>query len=93
MIGLIPVVQNDYALAAIYLFCIAALLATRSEKNDGLALAFGLVGVTTSEFFFVSTGAETFLRNSLFGIMPIWLPLLWAYVFVSIKRSLRVLDR
>ena len=92
MIGFIPFVSNDYLLAAIYLLFIGALLVTKSEKNDMLALLIGFVGITISELFFVSTGVETFTRNTLFGLIPIWLPLLWAYAFVTIKRSLRILD-
>jgi hypothetical protein len=93
MIGLIPLIQNDYILATIYLGFIIALLFVKKEKNDVLALIFGFVGITLSEYFFVSTGVETFLRVSLFNLMPIWLPFLWAYAFVTIKRSLRILDR
>lgn len=93
MIGLIPVIANDYALAAVYVAFIAGLMLIKSEKNDWAALIFGLIGITISEYIFISTGVETFTRNSLFGIMPLWMPLLWAYAFVTIKRSLRVLDR
>lgn len=45
-----------------------------------------------SEYFFISTGVEIFLRHSLFGIMPVWLPVLWAYGFVVISRSLKILE-
>lgn len=93
MIGLIPFVSNDYLLTGIYILCILTLLFIKSEKNDMLALLFGLVGITISEAFFVRTGVETFFRDSLFGLMPIWLPFLWAYAFVTIKRSLRILDK
>lgn len=93
MIGLIPFVLNDYVLTAIYILFTAALLFIKSEKNDLLAFLFGLVGITISEAFFVGTGVETFLRESLFGLMPLWLPFLWAYAFVTIKRSLRILDK
>ena len=93
MIGLIPLIQNDYVLAGIYGACIVALLFIKREKNDLVALAFGLVGITVSEFFFISTGVETFTRQSFLGIMPLWLPFLWGYAFVTIKRSLRILDR
>ena len=92
MIGLIPLVANDYALAIIYSACIVALFFFKSERNDGLALVFGFIGITISEYFFVSTGVETFSRISFLGVMPIWLPFLWAYAFLTIKRSLRVLD-
>ena len=44
------------------------------------------------EVIFISTGAETFNRVSLFGLMPIWLPFLWGYGFIVIKRSIEVLE-
>jgi hypothetical protein len=46
-----------------------------------------------SEYFFISTGVETFARNSLFGLMPLWLPFLWAYAFVVIKRAVIILSK
>lgn len=56
-----------------------------------VALVFGFVVITFFEYIFVSTGVETFVRNSLFGIIPLWLPFLWAYGFVAIKRSVTLL--
>lgn len=93
MIGLIPVVSDDYFLALIYLLIASISFAVKREEHDYLSYAFGLIAITISEYFFIQTGVETFVRNSFFGIMPIWLPLLWAYAFVVIKRSLRVLDQ
>jgi hypothetical protein len=93
MIGLIPFVLNDYLLTAVYILFTIALFFVKREKNDLLAFLFGLVGITLSEALFVSTGVETFLRHSFFGLMPLWLPFLWAYAFVTIKRSLRILDK
>ena len=93
MIGLIPLIQNDYALAGIYGACIVALLFIKREKNDLIALAFGFIGITIAESFFISTGVEVFTRQSFLGIMPLWLPFLWGYTFVTIKRCLRILDR
>ncbi len=92
MIGLIPLVLNDYYLAGIYILIAIAALAIRRERNDLVAYLFGLIIITISEYFFISTGVETFARNSLFGVMPLWLPFLWAYAFVVIKRSLRILS-
>ena len=46
-----------------------------------------------SEAFFISTGVETFTRTSLLGIMPLWLPVLWGYAFVAIKRAILILDQ
>lgn len=91
MIGLIPYVPNDHVLAAFYLLIIGLALMYKHEKNDYLALMVGIVGMTISEYFFIQTGVETFTRNSLFGIMPLWLPLLWGYGFIVIKRITAIL--
>lgn len=91
MIGLIPYVQNDYLLVFIYALIIIVMLPRLNEKNDTLAFMVGLLGMTISEYFFVSTGVETFTRNSLFGVMPAWLPLLWGYGFVAIKKVVTIL--
>lgn len=92
MILLIPVVINDYVLAFIYLVLAIILLLVRRQRNDVTVFIFGLIALTISEYFFISTGVEIFKRVSLFGTMPIWLPILWGYAFVAIKRSVRILD-
>lgn len=92
MIGLIPIVQNDYFLAFCYALIIAISLFIKKEKNDFVFLAFGFIGMIIFESFFISTGVETFIRNSLFGLMPLWLPFLWAYAFVAMKRSIKIIE-
>ena len=92
MVALIPIIASDYLLAGAYLLITAVSFLIKRERHDCLVYALGLVAMTVSEYFFISTGVETFVRNSLFGIMPIWLPLLWAYGFVAIKRSVNILD-
>lgn len=93
MVGLIPIITNDYFLLLAYVLLAGVFLSIKREKNDFFAYGFGLIAITISEYFFIQTGVETFNRNSLFGIMPIWLPFLWAYAFLVIKRSLRILDQ
>jgi hypothetical protein len=92
MIGLIPFILNDYELALAYIAIAVIAFLVRRERHDFAAYLFGLFALTVSEYFFISTGVETFQRHSLLGIMPIWLPLLWAYAFVVIKRSVHALD-
>ncbi len=92
MIGLIPLVQNDFILAAIYFVFILLTVGIKRQKHDVLFLVFGFVGLFISEYVFISTGVETFVRHSLFGIMPVWLPFLWAYAFMVIARCIRILD-
>ena len=92
MIGLIPIILNDYLLMIIYILIAWVSFVIKRDRHDFLAYAFGLVVITLSEYFFIQTGVETFVRDSLFGVMPIWLPFLWAYAFVVIKRSLLLID-
>ena len=92
MIALIPIIQNDYILAGIYVLFALLTLVIKRQKKDVLFLLFGFVGLFISEYFFISTGVETFNRHTLFGVMPFWLPFLWAYVFMVIGRCIRILD-
>lgn len=92
MIGLIPVVPNDYVLTGIYVLIILAALAIKRSHNDWLVMIFGFLIMTVFEYLFVRTGVETFGRNSLLGLMPLWLPFLWAYGFIAIKRAVEILD-
>ena len=92
MIGLIPLITNDYLLTVVYIALIAVSLIIKNTKNDLLVFTLGFFIMIASEYLFVSTGVETFQRNSLFGLMPLWLPFLWGYGFVAIKRSIEVLN-
>ena len=93
MIVLIPLVKNDYLLTLAYLLIIAISLYIKYEKNDFLFLIFGFIIMLIFDLIFFMTGVETFARNSLFGLMPLWLPFLWAYAFVTIKRSIGILGK
>lgn len=92
MIGLIPVIQNDYILSLMDLFIIAISFLVRYEKKDYVFLVLGFLIMMVSEYFFVLTGVEIFVRKTLFGLMPLWLPVLWAYAFVAMKRTIIILD-
>lgn len=92
MIGLVPLVKNDYVLTALYCVIICCMFIIARKKYDGIVFIVGLVSMTFFESIFLMTGVETFIRNSLFGIMPLWLPFLWAYGFVVMKRSLAIIQ-
>lgn len=92
MIGLIPVIKNDYILSFVYLAIIIISLLVKKTKGDIFIFFFGFCVMIICEYIFVSTGVETFIRNSLFGLMPIWLPLLWGYSFIAMKRGLKILE-
>ncbi len=92
MIGLIPVLPDDYVLALVYIAIIISSFLFKIEKGEILIFFSGLAIMTIAEVLFVNTGVETFTRRSLFGLMPIWLPILWGYGFVIIKRIVKVLE-
>jgi hypothetical protein len=92
MIGLIPIVRNDYILAGCYILIITISMAIRKNKGDVLIFLFGFFIMIGSEYIFTSTGVETFNRNSLFGLMPIWLPFLWGYCFIAIAVGVRAFN-
>ncbi len=92
MIALIPLVRNDWLLAAIYVGIIIV-SSLRYRRHDLVFLLVGFFVLLISEYLFISTGVETFERRSLFGVMPVWLPLLWAYVFVAIKRGVLLFEK
>ena len=92
MVGLIPLIDNDYYLFLVYLLVIFTSFIFKKERNEVFIFGFGFLIMIFFEYIFISTGVEIFYRNSLFGLMPVWLPLLWAYGFVGIKRAVEILD-
>jgi hypothetical protein len=92
MIGLIPMVRNDYLLAAIYIIIIIVSFVIKYDRKDLIFLLAGSVLLTLSEYLFISTGVEVFNRQTLLFGMPIWLPVLWGYAFVVIRRGIVIID-
>ena len=90
MIILIMIIQNDFLLLGIYIIIIIFSFLIKYHKREYIYFLFGLIGMFISEMIFIRTGVETFNRASFFG-MPIWLPLLWAYAFVIIKRAIIII--
>jgi hypothetical protein len=92
MIATIPLIKNDYFLTIFFAVIIVVSLTIKYTKNDFTLLILGFLFMTISESLFISTGVETFIRNSLFGLMPLWLPFLWGYGFVAIKRLVQIIE-
>ena len=93
MVMLIPFVKNDYMLTFLYILIIGSSLFINKIKREVLIFTFGFFCMLFFETIFIRTGVETFVRNSLFGIMPLWLPFLWGYGFVVIKRGVDILGK
>jgi hypothetical protein len=91
MVILIPFIRNDYLLTLAYLAVIAVTLFIKYESKDFVFLVFGFFIMMFFEYFFLATKVEKFNRVSFLGVMPMWLPFLWAYGFVSMKRAIEIL--
>src|SRR3989338_7529644 len=91
MLGLIPLVRNDVVLAGVYALFIVVTLTVRQDKKDLAFLAIGLVIPTIGEILFVATGVEVFKRDLLVFGIPVWLPLLWGYVFIMMRSGVAAL--
>ena len=92
MIGLIPFVKNDYLITVIYIgIILISFFFIKPYKIDFTLFILGFFMMIISEYFFISTGVEVFIRRSLFGTMPVWLPFLWAYSFVVIGRAIEII--
>lgn len=92
MIGLIPLIQNDYLLTTVYIIISVIAFAIKYEKKEYAFYLLGFFGMIVSEYIFISTKVETFNRVSLLGVMPLWLPFLWAYGFVVMKRVIKIIE-
>ena len=86
MVGLAVFIKNDYILTIIYSGVIVASITIKRERTDLLILTVGFLGTLIGEYLFISTGIETFNRTSFMGILPLWLPFLWSYIFLAMKR-------
>ncbi len=85
MIWLIQLITNDYLILLAYIIIILIALKIHYEKNEYRLLLAGIIFMFIMEYLFVSTGIEIFTSQTLIN-MPIWLPVLWGYSFIAIKR-------
>jgi hypothetical protein len=92
LILLIPVVKNDFVLTAIYIVVAFLYMLGHRMKHDWLVYTIGVFSITIFQSIFIMTGVETFNRATLFGIMPLWLPFLWAFAFLLMRRGIKVID-
>ncbi|MCK4520981.1 MAG: hypothetical protein KAU20_00270 [Nanoarchaeota archaeon] len=89
MIALVPFLK-EMVLSGLFLVMILIGFKIKYEKKEIIVFLIGFIFMTLIELFFISTGVETFTHNRLFGI-PLWLPLIWGYGFVVIKRVVSAL--
>jgi hypothetical protein len=93
VIALVPLIRDDLLLTGIYIVCIIVALALRQDKKDLVFLAVGFVGSTIGELLFIATGVEIFTREVLIWGMPVWLPFMWGYIFIMMRRAALALEK
>lgn len=93
MIALIPLIRDDTILTILYGVIGYIRLWFFSVKHDRTIYTLGFLIMIILEAYFVSTGVEVFTRQSLLGIMPLWLPFLWAYSFLAMRRIIHLIER
>ena len=89
MIALIPFFK-EIILVILFIIIILIAFKIKYQKKEVVVFLLGLIAMTMIELIFISTGIETFAHNKLFGI-PLWLPLIWGYGFVVIKRIIQLI--
>jgi len=92
MILLIPFIENDYLLSLAFIVIMVLSFSIKRDKQDFIFFIFGLITMIIFEYLFIMAGVETFNRQTLFNVMPLWLPILWAYAFVAIRRGIKILE-
>jgi hypothetical protein len=93
VIALVPLVRDDLLLTGIYIVCIIVALALRQDKKDLVFLSVGFVGSAIGELLFIATGVEIFTRDVLIWGMPVWLPFMWGYIFIMMRRAALALEK
>ncbi len=79
--------QNEWALAMTVVVMIALTFWMDAEKGEWRVLLLGVVvGVAVEIVEVLLFPAYRWLPGSLFS-MPIWLPLLWGYAFMVVRRA------
>ena len=78
--------KNSLLLTFIYLSTILALFLVNYRQGDFFAFFFGVVlGFAIEVFATDITHIHTFAYSDFFG-MPMWMPIVWGYCFLLMKR-------
>lgn len=83
--------MNNLILTSLMIITIIISLFVKYEKKEYILMIAGAVLMTLIEILFVNTGAEKFTNPLFFGI-PVWLPIIWAYGLVVMKRIVLLLN-
>ena len=78
--------QNNFLLLAIYLILSVVLIFWRGDNSEFAIFAYGIIIGGIVEIIGTEvSGYQSFSNPNFLGI-PIWLPIVWGYGFVAMKR-------
>ena len=78
--------QNNFLLLAIYLILTVVLILWRGDNTEFAIFAYGIIIGGIVEIIGTEvSGYQSFTNPNFFGV-PIWLPIVWGYGFVAMKR-------
>ena len=78
--------RNSFLLTLIYLAAIAIILRIKYYSGDLFALLYGfLLGILVEVIGTSVSGYQSFTNPDFLGI-PLWLPIVWAYGLMAMKR-------
>ena len=78
--------QNNVLLFIIYLVLTFGLIYSHKDKTEFVIFAYGiLIGVIVEVVGTQVSGYQSFVKPD-FGGIPMWMPIVWGYGFVAMKR-------
>jgi len=78
--------KNNIILLAVYLIAILIILKIKYQRGDLFALCYGfIIGLLVETVGASVSRYQSFANPDFLGI-PMWLPVVWAYGFVLMKR-------
>lgn len=78
--------RNNFLLFVIYIFLILLLIYIHKDKSELVIFIYGVVIGTIIEVIGTQiSGYQSFAKPD-FGGIPVWLPVVWGYGFIAMKR-------
>ena len=78
--------QNNVLLFTIYLILTLGLIYSHKDKTEFVIFAYGiLIGAIVEVVGTQISGYQSFVKPD-FGGIPMWIPIVWGYGFVAMKR-------
>lgn len=84
--------QNNVLLFILYIVLTAMLIYIHKDKSEFIIFAYGVVIGAIVEIIGTRVSGYQSFANPDFGVIPMWLPIVWGYGFIAMKRIGMVLQ-